>query len=270
MEINNKITILSLIYENKDTLFGRFSEKLTHEIKIKKWKEIAEQLNSLSIYNKDWKYLRDTTWQNFRKRTIEKRDNRQQTGSAGGKKCRYDDVDELVLKIIGKESPVLEGLCVPESSGSDQAQIHEPAAAAINSTINAPEPDKVVCESPVQNTPTQFTRPPIRKRYNSVTINETNESQAYIELKTKKMELELRLTNEKLEIAKRERYKLDLELLKLERELNIQQPSPFTLPFYLQNVVVESTSPIVISSATETDQAKGADILSVAINNSFL
>jgi hypothetical protein len=70
MDNNNKITILSLVYENKEVLFGRFSEKLTHDMKINKWKEIAEQLKSLGIFSKDWKYLRDTTWQNFRKRTI--------------------------------------------------------------------------------------------------------------------------------------------------------------------------------------------------------
>jgi hypothetical protein len=35
------------------------------------------------------------------------------------------------------------------------------------------------------------------------------------------MEVELKLANEKLEIARRERYKLDLEILKLEKELNI-------------------------------------------------
>lgn len=143
---------------------------------------------------------------------------------------------------------------MPESSGSNQAQIHEP------------EPSEAILNTPIEQTPTQLPSAP-RKRYQSILINEANESQAYNDLKTKKMEVELKLFNEKLEIAKRERYKLDLEILKLEKELNIQQPSNFTLPFYLQNVVVESTSPIVISS--ETNQATGADILTVAINNSL-
>jgi hypothetical protein len=67
---DDKITILKLINDNKEILFGKFSSSLTHEIKTKKWMEITEKAKAIGIYEKDWKYLRDTTWQNWRKRTI--------------------------------------------------------------------------------------------------------------------------------------------------------------------------------------------------------
>lgn len=67
---DEKITILNLIRDNKDVLFGKFTNVLTHEVKVEKWKDIAEKVKASGIYSKDWKYLRDTTWQNWRKRTI--------------------------------------------------------------------------------------------------------------------------------------------------------------------------------------------------------
>lgn len=70
MNLNNKLTVLNLIYENKEILFGKISNTLTPGFKVQKWKEIANQLVELEIFEKDWKYLRDTTWQNWKKRAV--------------------------------------------------------------------------------------------------------------------------------------------------------------------------------------------------------
>lgn len=70
MDTTRKMTILKLIADGKSVLFGKFDNKLTFEMKVNKWKEIAQRLNEMGLYDKDWKYLRDTTWQNWRKRTI--------------------------------------------------------------------------------------------------------------------------------------------------------------------------------------------------------
>lgn len=67
---DEKIAILNVIRDNKDVLFGKFTNVLTHEVKVEKWKDIAEKVKASGIYCKEWKYLRDTTWQNWRKRTI--------------------------------------------------------------------------------------------------------------------------------------------------------------------------------------------------------
>ncbi|CAB3256954.1 unnamed protein product [Arctia plantaginis] len=61
---------------------------------------------------------------------MEKRDNRLQTGSGGGKKCKYDDSDEMILKIIGKDSPAIDGLQIPESSGSNETKVYVPVFIA--------------------------------------------------------------------------------------------------------------------------------------------
>lgn len=66
----DKISILNLIREEKDVLFGRFTSQLTHEQKVGTWKRVAEKATAIGAFSRDWKYLRDTTWQNWRKRTI--------------------------------------------------------------------------------------------------------------------------------------------------------------------------------------------------------
>lgn len=67
-----KINLLNILREHKDILFGKFTATLTHQIKIAKWKEITEQAHALCALdvNKDWRYLRNTLWQNWRKRAI--------------------------------------------------------------------------------------------------------------------------------------------------------------------------------------------------------
>jgi hypothetical protein len=42
-------------------------------------------------------------------------DNSRQTGGEGGQDCKLTEVDNLVLLIVGKESPAVQGLNVKES-----------------------------------------------------------------------------------------------------------------------------------------------------------
>lgn len=42
-------------------------------------------------------------------------DNTKQTGAAGGKNTKYNEIDNLVLDIIGKDSPTITSLNVPET-----------------------------------------------------------------------------------------------------------------------------------------------------------
>ncbi|XP_047988873.1 uncharacterized protein LOC125228371 [Leguminivora glycinivorella] len=218
MDLQDKMTILNHIQENKNILFGKFSDKLTHAIKINKWKEITQNLNDLGIMEKDWKYLRDTMWQNWKRRTMEKRDNRFKTGSGGGKKMKYDASDDLIITIIGKESPVINGIDCAESSGSSA-----PQSAELFSVETECNLEKDVAQSP-KVLPT-----PIKKKLASTRSSEGEKiSNEILQLKKRKLELEIA----KLE---RENYKLDLELMKLEKELNVTRPSKFTLPLYMQD-----------------------------------
>lgn len=51
--------------------------------------------------NKDAKYVREVYWQNLRKRTMNKLDQSRKTGSGGGKCMILDDVDNIIIDIIG-------------------------------------------------------------------------------------------------------------------------------------------------------------------------
>jgi hypothetical protein len=123
----------------------------------------------------------------------------------------------MIINIIGKNTPVLEGLDVPESSGTQEA---------IQILNDEPTLHDLRCE----NTPE-----------NSQNIDNRNVTRTHCKpiyrLKKEKLEADILLTKEKIEIAKREKYKLELELFKLEKELNIRKISSFTEPYYNQNII---------------------------------
>jgi hypothetical protein len=70
--LGNKMLILKEIRENRDVLFGSFSEKLTKKDKNACWQEIHKKCSSLGLVapNKDWSYTRDVFWQNLKKATM--------------------------------------------------------------------------------------------------------------------------------------------------------------------------------------------------------
>lgn len=109
-----KMRILNLIRDKKDTLFGAFSPKLTKIDKQDAWEEILEEGKRLGLIPsaKDINYIRDVFWQNLRKRTLKKMDESQVTGGAGGEKCIMDDMDHLVLDIIGELHRYFTFFCV--------------------------------------------------------------------------------------------------------------------------------------------------------------
>ena len=127
--MESKLRTLNLIFEKKDELFGRFTSTFTHQDKNNAWKHVFSSIQAIGISNigKDWKSFRDVTWRNWRRRTLEKRDNRNQSGAPGGRKNKLDESDELILQIIVQKSQVVAGLAVPESSGTDAIDIFLPS-----------------------------------------------------------------------------------------------------------------------------------------------
>jgi len=67
-----RIFILERIRDQKHILFGRFTDSLKKHDKEQAWNKIAQDAISLGHFphNRHGGYLRDTTWQNWRKRFV--------------------------------------------------------------------------------------------------------------------------------------------------------------------------------------------------------
>lgn len=76
---------LRLVKEKKDILFGKFSPKLTYEMKRDAWTEIGKRLvcgGAIQFAEKDWEGLR-STYGDMKRRTLERKRKRQLTGTGG-------------------------------------------------------------------------------------------------------------------------------------------------------------------------------------------
>lgn len=100
----SKLKILQHIRDQKDILFGSLSPTITKIDKCNAWEKIADEAKTLGIITdeKPYNYVRDVYWQNLRKRTFKKIDQRNSTGAAGGNESKLDEIDNLVLDIVGE------------------------------------------------------------------------------------------------------------------------------------------------------------------------
>lgn len=94
---------LELVREHRSLIFGAFSSTITKKAKNAAWEKITAEAIQLGLVpaSKDAKYVREIYWQNLRKRTISKIDESRKTGSAGGTRMILDDVDNMIIDIIG-------------------------------------------------------------------------------------------------------------------------------------------------------------------------
>ena len=66
----------TLVRDNKQILFGKFTATLTHKKKLEKWEEIRIEMVNKGFHalaNRSSDYCRDTTWQNIKRTTMDKR-----------------------------------------------------------------------------------------------------------------------------------------------------------------------------------------------------
>nr|CAI5842206.1 unnamed protein product [Callosobruchus analis] len=136
LQISNR-TILS----KKTELFEQFGPTITKDTRRKAWSEVRDYAVSIGLLtsNRDTTYMRDTTWQNLRGRTIAKLD--KQTGGPGGPDKKLDETDLLIIEILGKDSPVIKGFGVPDSMGIERTvqddlvpSITDPSSSDLNET----------------------------------------------------------------------------------------------------------------------------------------
>ncbi|XP_068082046.1 uncharacterized protein [Anabrus simplex] len=163
--------------------------------------------------DKDYTYVRDATWSNMRSRTVAKIDNACQTGSGGGSSKKLDDIDHLVLNIIGRESPVLQGFGVNDSLGEIVLPVVEPSAASSSENI-VPLGESVSnneIEGSWENGELQHQQEPPKARgtvKKRVLVRDLQESKEIEYLKKRKLQLEVR--------------KLELEVWEKENKLNLE------------------------------------------------
>ena len=123
-----------------------------------------------------------------------------------------DEADELVLEIIGRRSPVLDGINVPEPSGSDSSSVDAPENNDEES-FEASEDGEIIHHKHPREKPGP-------KSGRSAKLD------FLAELKAERMQ-------EQLEICKREKHMQELQIFKLEKELRMG-PSEFTRKFHVQ------------------------------------
>lgn len=115
MKDTEKLIFLRLIKQHRHKLVGRFSSGVSDADKKDTWVSIIEICRNqhgfaLIPEGKDWKYVRDHSWLNIRNYSTQKIDSQKKTGAAGGKARLMTAVDDMVLDIIGKESPIMYGI----------------------------------------------------------------------------------------------------------------------------------------------------------------
>lgn len=118
MNNDEKELFLTKIREHKDVIFGKFSDLITREKKLEMWKAIVDVLKHHNVQlasEKEVGYFRDSVWPNMKRYTLEKRDRKRRTGEGGGTATKFTRVDELVLDIIGENSPQVSGLNINET-----------------------------------------------------------------------------------------------------------------------------------------------------------
>lgn len=85
------------VLEEKEYLFGKFSNKLNAKMKDNKWEEIrlyGVEIGILSLTDKDSDYVRKSYWQNIRRTTLNKK-RPKPTGDSPDPDNEWDEVVNL-------------------------------------------------------------------------------------------------------------------------------------------------------------------------------
>ncbi|XP_068083801.1 uncharacterized protein [Anabrus simplex] len=217
-----KESFLRKVLELKGQLFGAFSLTVTKDSKRQAWMELRDYAVAIGLVtaDKDHTYVRDATWPNMRSRTVAKVDNAYQTGSGGGSSKKLDVIDHLVLDIIGRESPVLQGFGTEDSLGEIVLPTMGPTSASTSDYIVALEESRPISATEIDGSwqngelqhqqETPKARGTVKKR---VLVQHPEETKEIESLKKRKLQLEVR--------------KLELEVWEKENLLNIEH-SPHT------------------------------------------
>lgn len=149
----------------------------------------------------------------------EKKDNRGKTGTGGGKDCKLTEVDHMILDIVGKESPVVEGLGVGESGNYEEVEV-----ASVHGVVF--DEDEVAAFHSARE---DFDEPETGAGMENPQVPSTS---AAFTIKTKKRKLSLSSERDLLletkwkaqtELLQQQTYNLKLQNYKLELDLGLER-----------------------------------------------
>jgi hypothetical protein len=205
-----KLHLAQLVRDNKVLLFAPFSSTVTKNAKTRCWEKIQKTLQETGCDIMDVKTLRDVEWPNMRRFTQKKCQDSLRTGASGD---TLSELDEVILDVIGRDSPNLKPVNVRDSdvifSGDIESEIESSSSLLVSISEDSAPSDAIVVAYVDEKAAKEFGQnvfPPQRnlgskKRNQQPVIDE--------EL------VELRKERTRLEIVK-----LQLEIAKLKRETN--------------------------------------------------
>ncbi|KAI1702271.1 hypothetical protein Ddc_17207 [Ditylenchus destructor] len=204
MNSAEKKEILSLIKEKWSEINADFSDKGSdRHTRENAWKEMFEECKSKGhtwTAKYDHKYLSGSKWPTWRAEFNRKMARNKKTGSGGD--TRLNEFDELIQEIIGKDSPDIATLGVPESFAGQAAETDFLAKQKLD-TPGTSSQNCVLDE--------QTPRAPKRSK---LEYSGTSSKDSLDQKRSRLLDLEI-------ELKKRQIYKADLEIHFLERDLQI-------------------------------------------------
>ncbi|CAK5087429.1 unnamed protein product [Meloidogyne enterolobii] len=209
MDENSKIVFLKAVSERKEDLFGQFSSKLTWDTKQKLWQQIFDECSASGCKGLvDAEHLRKVTWQNLQRRSKEKYDRSKKTGEGA---IKFNQVDDLVLDIIGRNSDKLDGVDVsdtrrPRTSLEENALEKTIDVVTLEGCISPKNSGSFLEANYYNKTPTSTKRKFKNKADPSDELEELKKQKlraeiAKTEAETQKLDAETRLINAQAEAA---------------------------------------------------------------------
>lgn len=125
--------------------------------------------------------------------------------------CKYTEIDNIILDILGRDNPIITSLGVPETW--EQERESEQPAESLTVSSNEEDSTQIKNVDVNENRESQASTKKTKKNYHT-------DDEALEKLKKRKLEYQV-------EILEKESYRKTLEILKLERELQLP-PSKFT------------------------------------------
>jgi hypothetical protein len=257
--LGNKITLLECIKEKQDILLGKFTKKAEKDEQTKEWKNLHEYAVEIGLVSsgRNWNYTRDTFWNAMKTET----QNKVMMAKNKKQEPKLNDADELIMDILEGDEQQQQSATprlYPSLSQSSLASTN--TQFSVTSTLvqqqndaNSPKPREpikrgrqgdssaskvrvITVELPAEEpqnlnfSPTQksyvggvestVTNKRKRKAMQSIDDDTEDEEEGENALSNKKLRLEV----EGLELNN---YKARLEILKLEKELQVPR-SKFT------------------------------------------